>query len=135
MLYEVITTKLFNEQLFLELFVFFTLAFPVVYVIVIKSNLYSGIRQMLFVVPVMVILASLGFYKMIRSQRNKERKIPYLLLFFGLMLLPIVHQAKTFPVDYVYFNHVNGGNKKAWSNYEYDYYFHGMKEATSYNFV
>lgn len=125
-------TKLFNEQLFLELFVFFTLAFPVVYVIAIKSNLYSGIRQMLFVVPVMVILASLGFYKMIRSQKTMRRKIPYLLLFFGLMLLPIVHQAKTFPVDYVYFNDVNGGNKKAWSNYEYDYYFHGMKEATDY---
>ena len=125
-------TKLFDEQLFLELFVFFTLAFPVVYVIVIGSNLYSGIRQMLFVVPVMVILASLGFYKMIGAQKSRGRKIPYLLLFFGLMLLPMVHQAKTFPVDYVYFNHVSGGNKKAWSNFEYDYYFHGMKEATDY---
>ncbi|MFV0592034.1 MAG: tetratricopeptide repeat protein [Draconibacterium sp.] len=125
-------TKLFNEQLFWELFVFFTLVFPVVYVIAIKSNLYSGIRQMLFVVPILVVLASFGFYEIIRLQKTVGRKMLSLLLFFGLMVLPIVHQAKTFPVDYVYFNAVNGGNKKAWSNYEYDYYFHGMKEATDY---
>ena len=48
------------------------------------------------------------------------------------MILPFQHQAKTFPADYIYFNAVSGGNKVAWSNYEYDYYFHGMKEATDY---
>jgi lambda repressor-like predicted transcriptional regulator len=119
-----------GEQLFLELFALFTLVFPVVYVIIIGSNLYSGIRQMLFIVPVMVVLSVLGFQKMLGVWKKRRSKLPYLFLFFGLMILPLVHQAKTFPVDYVYFNSVSGGNKKAWSNYEYDYYFHGMKEAT-----
>lgn len=119
-----------GEQLFLELFALFTLVFPVVYVIAIGSNLYSGIRQMLFVVPVMIILSVLGFQNMIGIWKTWQKKLPYFLLFFGLMILPLVHQAKTFPVDYVYFNWISGGNKKAWSNYEYDYYFHGMKKAT-----
>ena len=119
-----------GEQLFLELFALFTLVFPVVYVIAIGANLYSGIRQMLFVVPIMVVLAVLGFQSMVNVWQKRSSKIPYILLFFGLMILPLVHQAKTFPVDYVYFNSVSGGNKNAWSNYEYDYYFQGMKQAT-----
>ncbi len=119
-----------GEQLFLELFALFTLVFPVVYVILIRSNLYSGIRQMLFVMPIMVVLAIIGFQNMIGIWEKGRSKFPYIVLFFGLMILSLVHEAKTFPVDYVYFNSVSGGNKKAWGNYEYDYYFQGMKEAT-----
>jgi tetratricopeptide (TPR) repeat protein len=48
------------------------------------------------------------------------------------MILPVKHQFSTFPVDYVYFNTVSGGNKNAWSNYEYDYYFHGIKKSSEY---
>jgi tetratricopeptide (TPR) repeat protein len=48
----------------------------------------------------------------------------------GLAILPLNHQIKTFPEDYIYFNGISGGNKKAWSNFEYDYYFHGMKKAS-----
>ena len=36
------------------------------------------------------------------------------------------------PADYIYFNSISGGNKKAWSNYEYDYYFHGVKKPAEY---
>ncbi len=46
------------------------------------------------------------------------------------MVFPLIHQAKTFPADYIYFNQISGGNKKAWSNYEYDYYFHGIKKSS-----
>ena len=67
-------TKPFSEQLFYELFAFYTLLFPVLYVIAIGSNLYSGIRQMLFVVPVLVVLASAGAYYFLKS--SSSRKIP-----------------------------------------------------------
>lgn len=125
-------SKPINEQLFFELFVLFTFLFPVVYVIAIRANLYSGIRQMLFVVPVMVVLASVGVFGFLKSNRVKRVKVPAIALFFVLMFLPFKHQAMTFPADYIYFNAISGGNKAAWSNYEYDYYFHGMKEATAY---
>ena len=119
-----------SEQLFYELFLIFTLLFPVVYVMAIGSNLYSGLRQMLFVIPVMVILASVGIFALARSK--KKLRIPAMLVVGVLMLLPFKHQASTFPADYVYFNSISGGNRHAWSNYEYDYYFHGMREATAY---
>mgnify|MGYP003851840325 FL=1 len=125
-------SKPLSEQLIIELFVFFTLLFPVAYVIVIGSNLYSGIRQMLFVVPVLVVLAVSGLFQFIKTDIRKTVKVPAVALFFVLMILPFQHQAKTFPADYIYFNAISGGNKAAWSNYEYDYYFHGMKEATDF---
>ena len=48
------------------------------------------------------------------------------------MILPVKHQASTFPTEYIYFNSVSGGNKSAWSNFEYDYYFHGLKKPAEY---
>ncbi|MCY1721733.1 hypothetical protein OU798_15370 [Prolixibacteraceae bacterium Z1-6] len=125
-------SKPMSEQLFLELFLIFTFLFPIVYVMAIGSNLYSGIRQMLFVIPVLVVLASVGFYGILKLNAKRNIKWFATASVMVLMLLPLSHQASTFPADYIYFNAISGGNKGAWSNYEYDYYFHGIKEASEY---
>ncbi|NQU51265.1 MAG: hypothetical protein HQ522_01875 [Bacteroidetes bacterium] len=121
-----------NRQLFFELFVVFTLCFPIIYVIVIDSNLYSGVRQMLFVLPVLAVLSSVGIVSFLKANLNKQIKIPAIIVLLILIVLPIKHQATTFPADYIYFNSISGGNKKAWAKYEYDYYFHGIKEPADY---
>lgn len=121
-----------SKQLFTGLFLFFTLFFPIVYVIAIKSNLYSGIRQMLFVMPVLAIFSSVGIIELLKTKSGKTIKLVVTLFFFGTMVVTLVKQIQTFPANYIYFNSVSGGNKKAWSNYEYDYYFHGMKKASEY---
>ncbi len=120
-----------NRQLLLEGFVLFAFVFPFLYVIAIDSNLYSGIRQMLFILPPMALLAVWGTYKLVHFLISKNRIAGYAVAFSFLILLliPAKHQAATFPVDYVYFNSLAGGNKKAWGNYEYDYYYHSIKEA------
>jgi tetratricopeptide (TPR) repeat protein len=118
-----------RKQLFTELFLFFTLLFPVVYVIVIGANLYSGYRQMLFVIPVLAILAALGFYKLFTLLKNRFWVAGIQVALLIMVLIPVKHQVQTFPVDYVYFNQLSVGNQNAWSEYEYDYYFHGVKEA------
>ncbi len=121
-----------SKQLFIELFVFYTLIFPIVYVLIIDANLYSGVRQMLFVLPVLAVLSSVGISRIWKINMKKPVRIALTGAFFILMILPVKHQIKTFPVDYVYFNTVSGGNKKAWSNYEYDYYFHSIKKSSDY---
>jgi hypothetical protein len=121
-----------SKQLFIELFLLFTLFFPLVYVIVIDANLYSGVRQMIFVMPVLAIFSSVGIISLYNSESFKSIKIATAFFYFALMLLPIKHQATTFPADYIYFNSISGGNRKAWSNYEYDYYFHGIKKPAEY---
>ncbi len=131
---EMIREKTLSTRFLFEGFVLFSCIFPVFYVTVIGSNLYSGIRQMLFILPPMAILATLGVYKTIHkiASIKKMAVYPLSLLFIFLLSLPVYHQVTTFPVDYVYFNALAGGNKKAWSNYEYDYYFHGLKEPAEY---
>lgn len=121
-----------SKQLFFELFLLFTLFFPVIYVMVIKANLYSGVRQMLFVLPILVVFSSIGFIGLLKIISNKPLRIGAALVYVVLIFLPVKHQAATFPADYIYFNSVSGGNKKAWSNQEYDYYFHGLKKPAEY---
>lgn len=121
-----------SKQLFLELFVFFTLFFPIVYVLIIDANLYSGVRQLFFVLPLLAVLSSVGIYRFWNMDFKKPIRIAVGTVFFVLMLLPLKHEAETFPVDYVYFNAISGGNKNAWSKYEYDYYFHAIKKSSEY---
>lgn len=131
----------FSRQMIFEGFLLFFMVFPVFYVIAIGSNLYSGVRQMLFILPPMAIFATLGIYKLLLITAGKKinlngKKInfiyPVSFVFSFLLLLPLKHQLTTFPVDYVYFNAFAGGNSAAWGNYEYDYYFHGIKEPAEY---
>lgn len=121
-----------TKQLFYELFLIFALLFPIIYVIAIDANLYSGIRQMLFVVPLFAILGSVGLFSVFQMAKIRIAKISIIILFIGLSFLPVQHQAATFPADYIYFNSISGGNNNAWGNYEYDYYFHGFKEPAEY---
>ena len=121
-----------SKQLFFELFVLFALLFPLVYVIIIKANLYSGVRQMIFVLPLFAVFTAIGIIRFLSLQLNRIAKSVSAVFFFVLMILPLTHQASTFPVDYIYFNSISGGNKSAWSNFEYDYYFHGIKESSEY---
>ena len=121
-----------GKQLFYELFLLFTLFFPVIYVIAIKANLYSGVRQMIFVLPILAIFSSVGLIRLINNLSIRSLKIGVAVIYFMLILLPFKHQTSTFPADYIYFNSVSGGSQKAWSNFEYDYYFHGIKKPAEY---
>lgn len=130
---KMITSQAKDTNRFLtEAIVVFAFLFPAVYVIIIGANLYSGVRQMIFILPLLAILASTGFYRWIQSGFSKIIKIPVIIIFIGLMIFPLKHQAATFPADYIYFNSLAGGNRKAWSNYEYDYYFHSLKKPAEY---
>ncbi len=119
-----------SRLLLAESFIIFSALFPLVYVISIDSNMYSGIRQMIFILPPMAFLAVTGIFRFLNSVKIKNRQVWYGVasFFLLLMVLPLRHQAATFPADYIYFNVLAGGNNNAWSDYEYDYYFHSIKE-------
>lgn len=123
-----------TNQFLIEGFILFSLAFPVFYVLTVGSNLYSGVRQMLFIFAPMAVLASVGIINTLKHVAFIKKKMAYLLslLFLCMLIWPLKHQASTFPVDYVYFNILSGGNKKAWGKYEYDYYFHGIRKPAEY---
>ncbi|MFA5533419.1 MAG: tetratricopeptide repeat protein [Mariniphaga sp.] len=127
---ELIKNRPVPRQFFYEGFILFATLFPFFYVTAIGSNLYSGVRQMLFIFPPMAILAVTAIFKCMEVLKRRHKKLTggIIVLLAILLIWPVKHQISTFPVDYVYFNILAGGNKNAWGNYEYDYYFHGVKE-------
>ncbi len=110
----------------------FFFLFPVIYVIIIKANLYSGWRQMYFVYVPLLVLSVTGFYNVWMAAQYKGTKIFLVAMLIPGLLLPGIHIFKTIPVHNIYFNDLSGGTKAAWNKYEYDYYWLGMKEASDF---
>lgn len=109
-------------------FVFFAFLFPLFWIIYKNSNLYGGIRHMLFVIPPMVILAAFFWTKLL-EYRNKYFQVIVLAGIGGLLTLPLIHFFRNHPNQYVYFNELSGGLKKCYGNYETDYYFNSLKAS------
>ena len=113
---------------------YFCFVFPVCWIVATGANVYGGWRHSLFAYPPMVIAAGLGFDAFAAWLGRKSRKrwveavgvaLPLL-----LMLPPALHTVRNHPYEYVYFNELSGGVKKAFGHYELDYYYHSMREAT-----
>ncbi len=109
-------------------FLFFAVIFPVFWVVYKNSNLYGGLRHLLFVLPPMVVIAA-EFWRRMMMGRNMYKKYIVLFVFLGLFILPVVHFVKNHPNEYVYFNELCGGLKGTYGNYETDYYFNSLKES------
>ncbi|WP_292269286.1 tetratricopeptide repeat protein [Butyricimonas sp.] len=117
-----------KEFSLLSFFILFSLVFPVFWVIYQKSNLYGGIRHLLFVMPFMVLLAA-RFWTLLLSVAPKYLKLVSAFVFIGLLFLPARHMAVNHPNDYVYFNELVGGVKGAYGDYETDYYYNSLKKG------
>lgn len=112
------------------LLLLFASVFPVCYIIYKKSVVYDGMRHIMFVLPVMVVLAAL-FYDSLLSLFVGKKVLQYAVVAVTLILvaLPARFMLASYPNEYVYFNELAGGAKGAYGNYETDYYFNSMKGA------
>jgi len=109
----------------------FCCAFPILYIIYQKSNVYGGWRHVLFIYPFLVMLAAIGFETGLRLLKNKYAKIAGMAVIGLLVFLPAKHIAKNHPHEYVYYNEFAGGVEKAYGHYEMDYYYHSLRAATN----
>lgn len=127
-IYAVVRRKEFS---FLGFFLWFSVVFPVFWVIYKNSNLYGGIRHLLFVMPPMVVIAGHFWCEMIHTARRAGKAVAVLVVvvFIGLAALPVGHYWRNHPNEYVYFNEFKGGLKGAYGDYETDYYFNSLKET------
>ncbi len=120
-----------REFSLLGFFLWFAVVFPIFWVIYKNSNLYGGIRHLLFVMPPMVVIAGRFWSEMIHAARRagKGLAVAVVVVFIGLAALPAVHAWRNHPNEYVYFNEFKGGLKGAYGDYETDYYFNSLKES------
>ncbi len=108
----------------------FVSIFPVAYIIYKGSNVYGGWRHVLFIFPGISIIAALGINNLInRFQLKYIRWITTGLVVF-LMILPLKHIIANHPHEYIYYNTLSGGVKKAYGKYEMDYFYHTLRAGS-----
>ncbi len=111
-------------------FIVFAVLFPVVFVIIKDSNLYSSWRQFLFLYPGLILLASAGFVQIFDLNMNRYLKWSIIAVFILLTVHPVKYMVLNHPCFYLYYNQFVGGLKGAYGNYETDYYYVSQTEAS-----
>jgi hypothetical protein len=115
-------TKMLDSYLIVVLLAFFL---PLVVIIGLHSVVYNGLRQVLFVVPALILLAVYGLMHIFTWLYQKR-----LYLLFGILVLATLgnfawvaeEMLALHPYEYVYFSPLIGGVQGASGQYEIDYW-------------
>ncbi len=101
--------------------------------VVIGSNMYSGLRQHLYVVPAMAILAGFGGWRLWEYLERRDvnaswRRGALAGLLCAALVIPMAEQTLLFPYNYTYVNPIAGigGVNGRW---ESDYWWASSREA------
>jgi hypothetical protein len=102
--------------------------FPIVYIAVRRPIVYDGLRHILFVLPLLAILAALALVFVCERLRPRTAKavlgLGGIYLLYHLAILTHLH-----PHEYVYFNRLVGGLPGAYGRFETDYWGNSYREA------
>ena len=122
--------KLFlSGKILIYWLILFTILFPMVFVIVKKSNLYSSWRQFLFLYPVIILVSATGFHYLIDLIDNRIYRWGLISLIALLSIHPVRFMVRNHPYHYMYYNQFVSSLKGAYGNYETDYYYVSQTEA------
>jgi hypothetical protein len=108
-------------------------AFPVFLVIAKDSTIYDGVRHLLFIYPILVVLASAGWAAWLSAHhRPSVRRSAAALLIAGLVTV-LVFNARFHPNQTVYFNELVGGPRGAFARFDMDYWGNCVLQAVSWS--
>lgn len=108
-------------------------AFPVVMVLIMDSTLYDGVRHLLFIYPVLVVIAVSGWAAVLSPARPEWLRYgAALALTIGIAGILGFH-VRFHPNQVVYFNGFVGGPAKAFKKYDLDYWGNCMLQATKWS--
>lgn len=96
---------------------------PIISVIVLKSTLYNGWRQLYFIYPAMVFLFTFGFKELLISYRHRIKLISLLIFTPSIIFIILNH-----PFQFAYFNFLAGNR-----SFEVDYW--GLSYKQAYEFI
>jgi hypothetical protein len=94
---------------------------PVTAAIVMGSTLYDGVRHLEFVYPILVVLATAGWWAVLQRRTAWVRQGATVALGVGLVSILVV-DVRLHPNQGVYFNSLVGGPRGAFKRYEMDYW-------------
>ena len=104
-----------------------TLAFglPLASIVLLHSELYNALRQFLFLVPPMILLAIYGLTRLFALLWQRKNKLLFVLLIILTcvnFLWTAVDMLNIHPYEYIYFSPLVGGTQGAYGQYEMDYW-------------
>lgn len=112
------------------LWVFSLAALPLAWAILGRTPLYNGVRHLLFVVPMLAVLAGVSVAGARRGRLPALLRAPAMAAVVGCAILAAVDMVRLHPYQYLYFNRLfAGGLASAVGRYETDYWFMSYKEG------
>ena len=97
---------------------------------ILKPVVYDGLRHFLFLLPIIGVMAALGFSDFLAARHIVYgRKLVGSVGTFILALIVLVNMIRLHPYEYIYFNPITIGLYGAQGNFETDYWGASYKEA------
>lgn len=107
----------------------FSAVFPVLSIIISHSNIYNSARHVIFVMPSIIVMASLAWAEIFKSVKDIYLKLSVLIAFLFILYEPVRFVIHNHPVQGMYFSPLIGGTKGAFKNFEMDYWGVSIKPA------
>lgn len=114
----------------LMLLLIFAAVFPWAYTVYQDSPLYDGLRQMLFIIPLIAVMASLTWHYILTLPKQRVARYALAGIMVIGILLPVRFSFANHPNEYVYFNELIGGIKGAYGKYDTDYYMNSIRKTS-----
>ncbi len=91
--------------------------------------LYDGIRQLLFIGPLLMVAAAWSAVELLKNLASTRTRLLAVAAGVILSLDPVAGLVRLHPYQYIYFNQLVGGLKGAAGRFETDYWGLGLREA------
>jgi hypothetical protein len=104
---------------------------PLVLVIIKNSTLYDGIRHLLFIYPVLVVLAASGWVALLTVPRTAWLRYGGAALLAAGLINVLAFHVRSHPNQTAYFNELVGGPRGAFGKYDQDYWGNCLLEAVA----
>lgn len=102
---------------------------PMLLYMLVKPNVYGGMRHFLFVLPPLGILAAFGAAGLLRMVRNRRWRRAAWIALLAVLLMPVTDLVRLHPYQMTYYNALVGGTAGASERYWTDYSLSSYKEA------
>jgi hypothetical protein len=121
-------SKKYRDPLFFLFLSSFALQ-TIIYLLV-RPNVYNGLRHYLFYLVNLLVIAGLGLIELLNKSAAKMLKGILLATFLIAIFLNLANLKTLHPYQYIYFNGLSGDLKKAEGNFPLDYWGASYKEAS-----
>ena len=121
-----------EKQAYFYFMLWFTVLFPVIFIIYRESNVYGGWRHLMFIYPSMIALSSIALSQLARMGQKRIATMVVSVVVAAGLYHPLRHTLVNHPNTYIYFNELAGGINHTYGRFETDYYANSLKPASDY---